>query len=473
MKRLICILLVLLLLAGCGQRTISPSTGNDIAEPTKKTPIPTLTAEPLESSSTPGATDIPKVTLPAFAPGANVEPFFAEEVLSQDGEPILSLVNALLQGKHLSKRYFSESFSTIISKTVDLDKTLCSLIDEGRTLSSKRRESTIVALTQLISDGMLADLEQAYSECTGEGEPLPIAVYRESIDALLQDLASMEERTLTFFALDKKSPMEYKAVLSRYMGETIDPDTVLNALEELAQTEAYALNTAIQADPEVVRKKEPISLESFSRNLSLLREITQDLCPLPNGTTLPIPNGLESEREMDLLQLAFRYYPGMAYLRAYGAQASEEQQQRWVNAPDGYLAGLAVHGSYAVVPYLDGFELEYVQYRWYEEMLYKTLTGISSVLIHYYGYSMTDLAEYLKSWGADSFTEYLYEGAMFDPFECVIASYGYYQYLNICQAALDAGCENEQRFLQDYLAAGPVPFRELKEYMVGLYQNQG
>ena len=50
---------------------------------------------------------------------------------------------------------------------------------------------------------------------------------------------------------------------------------------------------------------------------------------------------------------------------------------------------------------------------------------------------------------------------------------GYWQYLDICQAALDAGCETEQRFLQDYLASGPAPYEALKEYMVGLYQNQG
>ena len=79
----------------------------------------------------------------------------------------------------------------------------------------------------------------------------------------------------------------------------------------------------------------------------------------------------------------------------------------------------------------------------------------------------------IVSSGSDDLTEYLYEKAMFDPFESLAASYGYYQYLDICQAALDAGCENERRFYRDYLTAGPAPFQELKEYMVGLYQNQG
>ena len=62
---------------------------------------------------------------------------------------------------------------------------------------------------------------------------------------------------------------------------------------------------------------------------------------------------------------------------------------------------------------------------------------------------------------------------MSDPFEGVTASFGYYRYLDICQAALDAGCPSEEQFLRDYLAAGPAPFAALKEYMVSLYQNQG
>ena len=62
---------------------------------------------------------------------------------------------------------------------------------------------------------------------------------------------------------------------------------------------------------------------------------------------------------------------------------------------------------------------------------------------------------------------------MFDPFDSLVAVYGYYAYLDICQAALDAGCESEARFLADYLAAGPAPYGPLKEYMVGLYENAG
>ena len=473
MKRLLSILLVLLVLMGCGQRTISPHAESQGADAASYTPITSPTVEPPQASSTPTATEQPRPALATFAPKVNTEPFFAEEVLSQDGEPIFSQIRALLAGKDMSKQVFHERFSAIIAQANEMDDSLRLLFERGRTLTDERKESTIDTLTQLISDSMMADIEEAYAKCPGEGEALPTAAYRDTIDALLKELASMEGRTASFSTLDKNSAKEYRNVLSRYMGEPVDPDRVLYALDELTQTEAYALNASIKADPEVVRKKEPVSLSDFTKNMSLLRRITQELCPLPDGTVLPIPNGTESEQEMDLLQLAFRYYLGMAYLKAYGAKADEDQKIRWANAPDGYLAGLAVHGSYAVIPYLESFELEYVQYRWYEEMLYKSLTGISSLLIHYYGYSMADLAEYMKSWGAESFVEYLHNAAMFDPFECVIASYGYYQYLDICQAALDAGCENEQRFLQDYLAAGPAPFRELKEYMVALYQKQG
>ncbi len=160
-------------------------------------------------------------------------------------------------------------------------------------------------------------------------------------------------------------------------------------------------------------------------------------------------------------------------MKTYAAQGDEAQQARWANAPNGYLAGLAIHCSFAVTQYLDGFGLDYVQYRWYEEMLYQALTGITALQIHYYGYTKEDIADYLKSWGAEGFADYLYEKAMADPFDSVVAVYGYSRYLEICQAALDAGCDSEERFLRDYMAAGPAPFEALKEYMVSQYQKQG
>lgn len=386
MKRLSCILLALLLLVGCRQRTISPrpeSKGDYIAH---EMPTAAPTIQPPQASPTPAVTEPPRPALATFAPVSDTEPLFAEEVLSQDGEPIFSQIRALLSDKDLSKQDFHNRLSAIIAQAEEMDQTLRLLFERGRTLTEERKESTIDVLRELVSDGMVADLEDTYSKCGGEGEALPIEAYRESIDALLQDLVSMEPRTVSFFTLSRNGAREYMTVLSRYMGEPVDLDTIWNALDELCQTEAYALSAAIKADPEVVRRKEPISLGSFDRNLSLLRRITQDLCSLPDESMLPVTYVTEQEKEMDLLQLAFRYYPGMTFLKAYGAQAPEEQQARWASTPNGYLAGLAVHGSYAVISYLESFELEYVQYRWYEEMLYKTLTGISALLIHYYGY---------------------------------------------------------------------------------------
>ena len=342
MNRLSCILLALLLLVGCRQRTISPrpeSKGDYIAH---EMPTAAPTIQPPQASPTPAVTEPPRPALATFAPVSDTAPLFAEEVLSQDGEPIFSQIRALLSDKDLSKQDFHNRLSAIIAQAEEMDQTLRLLFERGRTLTEERKESTIDVLRELVSDGMVADLEDTYSKCGGEGEALPIEAYRESIDALLQDLVSMEPRTVSFFTLSRNGAREYMTVLSRYMGEPVDLDTIWNALDELCQTEAYALSAAIKADPEVVRRKEPISLGSFDRNLSLLRRITQDLCSLPDESMLPVTYVTEQEKEMDLLQLAFRYYPGMTFLKAYGAQAPEEQQARWASAPNGYLAGLAV-----------------------------------------------------------------------------------------------------------------------------------
>ncbi len=473
MKRVICILLAFCLLTGCTQRVVAPvaehrepvSIQPATAEPTVfPSPAPTSTVEP---------TAVPRPVLSPFAPAADPKPFFAEEVLSHDGEPIASLVYSLLEAERLSKQTFYDRFLQIIDTVDGLESSLQDLASDGRTLTADRKERTASVLHELMSQDAQDTLRSAYAYCPGEGETLPIGQYAAAIDALLQVLQQMEDRTEPFFSLDAKSARDYRAALDRYMGEPIVPRTVFDALEELAQTEAYAIATALQADPEAVRRKEPISFGSYTQNISFLRRITDDLCPLPDGSVLPIPLERGEAEGMDLLSLAFHTYPGMAFLSIYASRSQGEQQARWANAPYGYLGGLAIHCSYSVIPYLDDFRLDYVQYRWYEDMLDVTLTGLSALLIHYYGYSEKDLAEYLKSWGAESFAGYLYEKAMSDPFESLVASYGYCQYLDICQAALDAGCETEQRFLQDYLSAGPAPFAELKEYMVGLYTNQG
>ena len=473
MKRLISILIVLILLFGCGQKVIAPSTMSEstTASPTATvTPTAVPTAAPTAS---PVSTSTPPPVLATFSPQRSPKACFAEELLSQDGEPIDSEIRALLGSESLSKDEFHDRFCTIIRLVDDLAQSLLELVNQGRTLSADRKAQTVNVLMALMGPAMLDTLQNAYDKCSGTGEELPLSAYSSSMDALLRSIQESEERTVPFFGLGSEVAKEYKTVLDRYMGERVVPRTLFTALEELAQTEAYAINTALKADPEAGRKKEPISFGSFAENMAFLCKVAEELCPLPDDSRLIVPKVTEAEAQMDLLELAFRWYPGMAYLKAYADRSSEAQKTRWANAPDGYLAGLAVHCSYAVVPYLTEFGLDYVQYRWYEDMLDVTLTGIVALLIHYYGYSTADLAAYLKGWGAEDFVGYLYDRAMSDPFESLVASYGYYQYLDICQAALDAGCENERRFLQDYLATGPAPFQELKEYMNNLYQNEG
>lgn len=471
MKRVICLLLACVLLMGCEKRIVAPISNDKEAVAVQTASAqPTATASP--APATPEPTAAPRPVLATFSPLTDREALFAEELISQDGEPIASMIRSLLEAGDLTKESFSDRFLEMIDRADELEANILRLLSRGRTMTADRTKKTIDAFMGLTSQETQDALLDAYSLCPGEGKDLPLFRYSASMDAILRDLQGMEERTEPFFRLDKTAAGEYKTVLERYMGEPILPRKVLDALEELAQTEAYALATALQADPEAARKKEPISFGGYAQNMSFLCRVTQALCPLPDGSALPIPHGDEASEAMDVLELAFQMYPGMAFLRLYASRSSREQQDRWANAPEGYLTGLAVHCSYAVVPYLSDFGLEYVQYKWYEELLDVTLTGISALLIHYYGYSEKDLTGYLESWGADSFAGYLYDKAMTDPFDSLVACYGYYRYLDICQAALDAGCESEQRFLRDYLSAGPAPFESLKEYMVGLYKNK-
>ena len=474
MKKTVCILLLLSLLTGCTQEIIVPT----ISTVEASTAVPTATVPPTPAPTEAPPTPAPTMTsrpalLATYAPKGEREALFPEELLSLDGEPIASLIRSLLSAMDISKSDFHDRFTQMLHRVDKLNDSILDLSGRGRTLTADRREATVAALTQLMDQKTLDALQEAYSTCSGEGEDLPLPAYTASMDALLQNIQRMEERTSPFFEMGTDVAREYRAVLVRYMGEPVVPQDVFNALEALAQTEAYAIAAALNADPEVARRKEPISFGSFAENMAFLRKVTETLCPLPDGSALAVPYGGDAEQEMELPELAFRYYPGMAFLKAYASQETESQQARWANAPDGYMAGLAVHCSYAVIPYIDEFGLDYMQYRWYEDMLDVTLTGITALLIHYYGYSTGELAAYLKGWGAEDFTGYLYEKAMDDPFESLVASYGYYRYLDICQAALDAGCPDEQQFLRDYLAAGPAPFAALKEYMVRLYQNEG
>ena len=472
MKRVICILIALSLLLGCGQRNLTPrqeTQAHTTAPTIAATPTATYTAEP----TTPTPTATPRPALATYAPVDGQTVCFPEELLSQDGEPVVSLIHGLLADQTLTKADFFARFQAIIDRVDALHKGLLALSDEGRTLTADRKEKTIDALKRFMEQDMLDALQTAYEACPGEGAGLPLTAYADALAALLQDILGMEERTVAFFELGPEAARDYLAALGRYMGESVAPRDLFDALEDLTQTEAYAVGTALKADPEAARKKEPISFGSYAQNMDFLCRVTEELCPLPDGSSLPQPVVREGAEDMDLMTLAFHYYPGMAFLNAYAAHSAETQQARWANAPDGYLAGLAVHNSYVVVPYLSDFGLDYVQYRWYEDMLTVTLTGLSALLIHYYGYSPTELKEYLKSWGAEDFSDYLYAKAMSDPFEGLVASYGYYRYLDICQAALDGGCPSEEQFLRDYLAAGPAPFEALKEYMVSFYRNRG
>lgn len=472
MKRLICALLILSLLTGCGRQVISP-VRETYASPVASAETIQPTATPSEAPATPAPTATPRPPLATYPPLRDREALFPEEILFADGEPIGSMVRSLLVAKGLSKSAFYDRFLDIVHLAEELGSDILRLSDQGRTLTADRKEQTSSALMELMSAETEAALQEAYSSCPGEGEELPLMQYSGSVGAVLQAVQGMEDRTLSFFEFGSQTAGAYKTVLERYMGEPIVPLDVFQAMEGLLGTEAYAINAALRADPEAARKKEPISLGSFEQNMGFLIRVTEELCPLPDGSDMPLPAVSAGREDMSLTELAFHYYPGMAYLKAYAAQGDEAQQARWANAPDGYLAGVAVHSSYAIVPYLTNFGLDYVQYKWYEDMLDVTLTGMSALLIHYYGYSQADLANYLKSWGAEKFVGYLYEKAMSDPFDSLAASYGYWRYLDICQAALDAGCPTEQQFLQDYLAAGPAPYEALKEYMVSLYQNQG
>lgn len=472
MKRACSLLLVVLLFSGCGPKIISPAARDAVSVASPMIAVP-LTAEPSAFVPTPGPTKVPLPKLPTCAPRSAAEALFPEMLLSDAAEPLRSRVWELMDEKTLTKADFEKRFTELIRLADALKSRLSVLSEAGHGLTADRRERTVAALLALMSDEVLNALSAAYDQCPGEGGALSLLPYRKALQELRSTVQTMTERTSPLFTGDGSGGRAYVSAMSFYMGEPFRPDDAYEVLEELIQTEAYALQTALTADPEAARKKPPISLGSAEEDLSFLLGIAQTLCPLPGEAQPPLPGRTDAAAGMDLFELAYRYYPGLAYWEAYARQTSGEQLLRWADAPDGYRMGLAVHCSYAVIPYIDGFQLDYLQYKWYEGMLDVTMTGMSALLIHYYGYTQKDLGEYLKQWGAEEFAQYLYEKAMSDPFESLTAAYGYYRYLDICQAALDAGCESEERFLRDYVAVGPAPYVPLKEYMVALYENEG
>ena len=245
MKRLICILLVLSLLLGCEQRVIAqlPET-RETPTALAATPQPTDTPAP----PTPGPTATPRPVLATFAPQGDQEALFPEELLSQEGEPVCSLVRSLLS-ETLSKAEFYDRFLALIRQVDGLDAGLLALSDRGRTLTADRRDKTAEALTALMGDETLSALQAAYDACPGEGAALPLSDYAASVDALVRDVTGMGPRTVPFFSLDDSAARDYRTALSRYMGEPVVPLTALQALEDLVQTEAYAIATALQADP--------------------------------------------------------------------------------------------------------------------------------------------------------------------------------------------------------------------------------
>ncbi len=390
-----------------------------------------------------------------------------------DGEPIRSELYRLLTDTDWTKASFYADFEDIHQQVNVLDDAVLFLSERGRTMTRNRKQDMVTALTTLIDGELLDALDTAYVNCGGQADELPVSSFAASMSALIEHIQGMEDRTVPFHGLYASGAKGYLEVLTRFIGEKATPRSIYTALEELTQTEAYALAAALNADPEAGRKREAITRGSYEENMAFLAGVTRELYDLDGGFVLPIPYMDAAAEGMELAELGYRLYPGLAFLKAYGDRLPEPDRERWNQASYGYLAGIAVHASYEVNLNLPEFELNYLQYRWYEDMLDVTMTGLSAFLIHYYGYTKADLAAYLKEWGAEDHTEYLYGKAMDDPFESLAASYGYYCYLDICQAALDAGCESEDRFLRDYLAAGPMPFPELKEYMVRLYQNQG
>ena len=199
MRRLLCGLMALLLLLGCGREVIAPTATVETAS----TAVPSSTPSPVENTPTPVPTQATtEPPLPAFAPRTG-EAAFAEELLSHDGEPLLSSVKALLSNGNLSKAAFSSAFSDIVGQAKALDDAFLHLQEQGRTLTGDRRDKTVAALTELMSRDTLDALSAAYARCAGEGKTLPVSAYTTAVGSLVKHIQSSAEPSFPWMQMER------------------------------------------------------------------------------------------------------------------------------------------------------------------------------------------------------------------------------------------------------------------------------
>jgi hypothetical protein len=167
--------------------------------------------------------------------------------------------------RYISPEYHSET-EALIEDLGETERELDRLSASGRTVSSDRAAQTIESLRALSSAENLDALADAYAALPGDGEPLPAAAFSTAVDALSRKLESLPPREETFYALGAAA--DYRKALCGYLGEDVLPKDLLLGLETLAQTAAYALQDALNADPEAARKKEPLTFGSLDRDLA-------------------------------------------------------------------------------------------------------------------------------------------------------------------------------------------------------------
>ncbi|MBQ7278477.1 MAG: hypothetical protein IJR17_04670 [Clostridia bacterium] len=421
MKRLLPLVLLVLLL-GCSLEDPLADRTQTLTASVSLSPSPTGTSLPTQN---------PLPPLPTLEPRGDA--VFAEELFSFEGSGLL-LEYAALEPKGIS---------AFALKLEALAVQLQSLSDEGRGLTAREGMLTASNLEPLLQREKLA-------ESAGK----------------LMDVLKNQNRTESFFTDDGTGAEAYREALSRYMGEAAAPGDMLLALETQLETQAHILGAILDADSQVVRKQSPFTKGSFEKDMALLYGATEELCP-----SVPLKM-IESDvlgAAGDIPRMAFWYYPGQCYLAAYGEAG--DQAPRWRNASMGYLWGLGIHFSHSVLPYLSDMGTAVVLYGWNERLLEEALTGVSALLIHYYGYSEAELEQYLSAWGAGDHGEVFYNRAMDDPFTSLVGVYGYTRYTSLMEEAIALGCKDERQFLDDYLALGPAPYAELREHLLAKYEK--